>query len=65
MKLEWNLRRLPGEIERDMREAARRKGAPSPASAPKIAVKHFSESDVLRLPPNPRRRIVVTRVTDD
>jgi hypothetical protein len=50
-------------VEADAREAAHRKGAPLPASAPKIVVARHTRSDVLRLPERPRRRIVVIRRT--
>ena len=62
--LDWNPRSLPAEIANDMRDAAIRKGAPLPPSAPRIEVKRkHTESDILRLPTPPRRRIVVIRGT--
>ncbi|HEY2516003.1 MAG TPA: hypothetical protein VGI39_34265 [Polyangiaceae bacterium] len=58
-KLGWNESTLPGEIRADMREVARRKGAPTPDEAPALVIgpRHSSTSDVLRLPRG-RRRIV-------
>jgi len=59
----WNERTLRAEIEADMAEAARRRGAPTPDSEPEVeveAVAHFSRSSVLRLQPV-RRRIVRAR----
>jgi hypothetical protein len=61
-RLDWNPRSLPAEIAHDMRDAAIRKGAPLPPSAPRIALtRKHTESDVLRPPPKPRRRVVVIR----
>ena len=61
-RLEWVSRPpLRRQCEADALDAARRKGAPTPPSATKIAVRRHTESDVLRLPPKPRRRIVVIR----
>lgn len=52
----WNARTLPGQIARDMREAAFRKGAPTPESEPPPAIGD---------PPMPhcgsRRRIVILK----
>ena len=53
---QWNQATLPREIEEDMREAARRRGAPLP-DEPTPAVAHATRSDVLRLP-SARRRVV-------
>ena len=56
----WNERTLRAEIEADMAEAAKMRGAPTPDEVVDVPRSHFSRSDVLRLAPT-RRRIVRAR----
>lgn len=63
--MSWDTEKLPSMVRADMQDAARRRGAPLPPSAPKVevaATPHFTECPELRLPR--RRRVVSPRRAD-